>query len=261
MSGDDGDGLRRVRIADLVQHRAFQVRKRLHEPTVAKYRRGFQLGGPITKAPILVGRITPPLKASRGRPVERFKTGTLVLLAGYHRVAAATREGHEDILAQIIDTTAREAPWVAAESNMAHGKPLTGPELREAFYVYLRAGKYRDDEGRRKSLREIGRYFGKHHETIRDWMNVPKFRHIYAQYLPEESTKRDRQEAPIEAPSTEEQVMDTVSKVLQNARNMLPILSPDQRAALAVELRETLKAVEADPAVEADHEGPQEVAA
>jgi len=241
----DRHGAVEVRIADLVQHKAFQVRKKLDEATVLKYRRGFDLDGPIAYSPILVGRIKPPERTARGRPNQQFRIGALVLLAGFHRVKACTQSGRETILARIVDTTAREAQWVAAESNMAHGLPLKGAELRAAFHAYLRAGKYRSADGKRQSLRDMGRYFGKHHETIRDWMNVTEFRWLRDQYLPEEANKDRPKDVPIPLPD-EEQALLTIEEALRQARNIDPMLDPEQRGRLVAAIRETLTAIEGE---------------
>ncbi len=235
-----------IRIADLVQHKAFQVRQSLSEATVQRYARGFELEGAIADAPILVGRIGPPDRPTRGRPVERLKdikVGALVLLAGFHRVAACERIGRETILARIVDTTAKEAQWLAAESNMAHGLPLKGAELRKAFHAFLRAGQYMNVDRTRKSLRDMARVFGKSHHTVHKWMNTREFHSLHAKYRPDESINKDR---PIEEPialSPEEDAMLSIDEALNQAANLTPALSPDQQERLVAMLERTLATV------------------
>jgi hypothetical protein len=243
-------GLQEVAIVDLVQHKAFQVRRRLDAGTIAKYAQGFKLDGPIATAPILVGRIAHPSGRGRGRPSAQFREvsdGALVLLAGFHRVAACQSIGRTSILARIVETTLRKAQWLAAESNMAHGLPLKGAELRAAFHAYLRAGEWRNPDGTRKSLREMGRMFGKHHETMREWMRVSEFKHIRDQYHPEERTQPvPRGEDPIPQ-SPEEQTLMTINEALRIARNLHPALTPQQRDELKGELEETLRVLQRGP--------------
>ena len=243
------EGVQEVHIADLVQHRAFQVRRKLDIQRVRTYAAGFKVDGDIAREPILVGRIRSPDRPQRGRPpkyLEGVKVGALVLLAGYHRVQACTDIGKDTILARIVDTTAKQAQWLAAESNLSHGLPLKPREVREAFYAYLRAGQHRDVRGNVKSLRDMGRKFGKHHETIRDWLNVPEFRHIHRLFLDDAPSTPPPKEETLPEDDPTEATMTTIDEALRIARNLSPGLTQPQRARLKVLLEGTLKAIEAD---------------
>jgi hypothetical protein len=231
-----------VRIADLVQHKRFQVREKLDEGLVWKYAQGFKHEGPIADEPILVGRILAPDKRGRGAPSkleQEVRPGALVLLAGYHRVQACKSFGKETIKARIVDTTAKAAQWLAAQSNMHHGLPLKAREERAAFHAYLRAHRRGSvivgPDGERVSLRDMGKRFGRHHQTLHKWMNTPEFRSVNNQYSPEDVHKDRRgMEVPDEEAITPEQaVVNSTTAAMLNASNMADALSGEQKAQLA----------------------------
>lgn len=98
--------------------------------------------------------------------------GTLYLVDGWHRVAAAIRRGEQIIDAVITDGTLREARWLAASANLTHGLPLTRAEKRRAFNAYVETGQHRDG-ARYKSYGDIWRELAgiaRTHSTIRNWM-------------------------------------------------------------------------------------------
>jgi hypothetical protein len=153
--------------------------------------------------------------------------------------------GRETILARIVDTTAKEAQWLAAESNMAHGLPLKNVEIRFAFHAYLRAGRHRDADGKREqSLRDMGRLFGKNHETIHNWMNSREFRSDYEAYRTGEVHKERAYDVPMPPTPTEKAAMN-IHEALRQARALYPALDTDQQGELVDAIRQTLKAIEA----------------
>ena len=66
-------------------------------------------------------------------PIILYQTDHKYLLAdGFHRWAAATRLGHEDIEAEIHQGTYAEASEFAIFANLKHGKPLSREEYKTA---------------------------------------------------------------------------------------------------------------------------------
>lgn len=233
------EGPRDIAIDSLVRLPIFQVRKQLDPGTVERYKQGFKAEGPIMLAPILVGRI---VADQWGRPRDRVKKvpmGSLVLLAGFHRVEACVQLGRKTILANVIDTTLREARWLAAESNMAHGLPLKKGELREAFREFLRAGKWKEHN----SLRSIARAFGVHHTTIAQWLEEREFHRVRARFRKDVEGAEGKEftgDYP-PPPTTERKTMTILTETLRNIRNIWPALSPESQATLWTEIEETYR--------------------
>lgn len=91
----------------------------------------------------------PPVRLAR-------VNGALMLVDGWHRLAAAKRFEREYINAVVEDMTEDQARWAAAEANTTHGLPLKRAEKREVFRRYVQTEQHR--EGRRlKSYRDIAR--------------------------------------------------------------------------------------------------------
>ncbi len=254
----ESGGLCEVQIASLVQHKAFQVRERLDDGTINRYAAGFRYGGEITRQPILVGRIQAPPRQPRGRPPKHLvgvEVGALVLLAGFHRVAACRLIGQPTILARVVDTTAREAQWLAAESNLAHGLPLKNKEVRRAFEAFVRAGQYLNADGSRKSLRVIGQLFGKDHKTIHAWLNTPDLRWLFKQYGPEQPKQNLGPPPATPQPSPQEQAFMTLMEAAQQMKNGAPMLAVEQLMELVIALREATGHLESAIARQGGTEG------
>lgn len=83
----------------------------------------------------------PPLTVARVGP-------RLVLVGGWHRLAALEAEGIHEAEVQMVEAREEELPWLAAKENLSHGLPLKGPEVREAFRAYVRAKQYLHENGR-----------------------------------------------------------------------------------------------------------------
>lgn len=116
-------------------------------------------------------------------------SGALVLIDGYHRVAACEQIGQAFIEAETIVAKEAEAQWLAAEANLRHGIPLKRAEVRKAFAAFIRTGRYRvTGKGNRPtrllSLREISREIGGiiPHTTVRNWLlkDHPRVAKLYA---------------------------------------------------------------------------------
>jgi hypothetical protein len=237
-----------LQLHSIARYATFQVRKQLDMGTVQRYAQALEAGADFPA--VKVGRIKAPDVQPRGRPSERLKDvqpGALVLLDGFHRVEAHRIAGQLHILADVIEVTAKDAQWEAARANLMHGLPLKPKEIVEAFKAYVRAGQYRDAKGNLKSLRTIGKEFGRPHTTIRRWLERAKFYRLLALY--------DKEKTPALTQRTEEEQhpMDRtthdIREALVNARALAPALSPQQRGELLaalVDLKATLEAAGAE---------------
>jgi hypothetical protein len=143
-----------VRIADLLRGERYQIRAKLDPGTVARYANGYAAGAGLP--PVTVAQV--------GK--------ALVLVDGWHRVAALERLGRGEVGAVVIPATDREARWLAAHANLTHGLPLKNKEIREVFRAYIRARQHLDGRGGTKSYRVIAQDLGgvKAYTTIRNWM-------------------------------------------------------------------------------------------
>lgn len=152
-------GRHTVALAHLLVVPEYQIRKSTIPGVVAQYA-GLLRGG-VELPPVLAGRIN----------------GTLVLLDGFHRAEAHRKVGRLEIEVEVVDTTPREARWLAARGNLTHGLQLKPRERREAFRAFIRAGQHLDERRRIMSLREMARAscVGSHN-TVRSWLK--EFPHV-----------------------------------------------------------------------------------
>jgi hypothetical protein len=142
-----------VQLADLVLNEEFQIRLgKLRGGAVREYAKVYKAGGKMT--PVKVAKLE----------------GVMVLLDGWHRVAARKSLGLTDVKAEMVTTTRKEARWIAALANRGHGLQLTPKERREVFKAFVNADQHKHNSGRLKSYREIGAEIGRHHTTVRVWM-------------------------------------------------------------------------------------------
>jgi hypothetical protein len=145
--------VRMVQIADLLVVPDYQIRRKTDASTVARY-----------AGLLRAGTVLPPVKAG-------LISGALVLLDGYHRIEAHRRVNLGQIAVEIVSTTAREAKWLAAEANMAHGLPLKRSEMRAAFRAFIHARRHLDSRGHLLSLREMAKACGVgSHNTVLAWL-------------------------------------------------------------------------------------------
>lgn len=155
MSGDTGQ-VRTVLIHDLVRdEERFQVRNAMNPKKVEEYAQVLRSGvdmGPV-QAVLVDGR-------------------TLVLVDGWHRVAAHERNGATRVEARVIEGTERDAQWLAASANLRNGLPLKPREIRNVFRMYVGARKHIRRKGVYKSYREMQKDLGGriNHTTILKWM-------------------------------------------------------------------------------------------
>jgi hypothetical protein len=158
-----------IPIKDILRDEDFQVRKSLNKTTINRYVSVYKSGK--TMPPVTVARI------NKG----------LILVDGWHRIAALESLGRFEVSAKIIETTAADAKWLAAQANTEHGLQLKSSEVRKVFKAFMKAGKYKQGQGKPKSYRDIAKELGglKSHNTIRNWMRQD-FPKIFKQYNSEE---------------------------------------------------------------------------
>jgi hypothetical protein len=141
-------------LADIVVDPAFQVRRHLSQSAVRNYAARYKTDATM-----------PPLR------VARITGGALVLVDGWHRVAALKSIGRARATVEIVETTERGAQWEAAKANLCHGVQLRNGEYREVFRAFVKARQARKANGKLKSYREIAQEIGgtKSYNTIRNW--------------------------------------------------------------------------------------------
>lgn len=193
------------------------------------------------------------LRAAFIRPAEGSPRMP-VLVDGWHRVAAHQAIGSAAVEAMVRDATEREARWLAAEANLAHGLPLKPREVREAFRAFIKARRHRlpakpGAEPGRLSYRQIATALGGHvtHQTVHNWMQKD-FPDTAREYAGEVTP-------PAEAPGPDDPeegfaraALDAIERAVAAARG---VRDPGRRGALieAAEgaLREMRKAAAWDP--------------
>jgi hypothetical protein len=105
-------------------------------------------------------------------PIRVAQVGnSLLLVDGWHRLAAAQEAELDEIGGLVEPMTRREALKAAACANSTHGKPLNRAERRNAFKLFVKGGGHRSKEGY-LSYREISACLGglNSHTSIRNWM-------------------------------------------------------------------------------------------
>lgn len=113
-----------VPIKDIVLRDDWQVRGKLLSWLVAKY-----------AVVMASGTEMPPLTLAR-------INGALVLVDGWHRLAAAKQLRRTDVVATIEDMNEKEAEWAAALANTTHGQPLRREERFKVFQRYMDEKRY-----------------------------------------------------------------------------------------------------------------------
>jgi hypothetical protein len=144
----------RVKLADIVTRKAWQVRTRLNAATVTQYLTAYRADADAL----------PPVKVAN-------VNGTLLLVDGWHRIEALKLLGRYDVPAWVFPATEEEARWEAARANLTHGLPLKAREVRNVFRAYVRSKRHRTG-GRFKSYREIAADLASRvaYTTVRNWM-------------------------------------------------------------------------------------------
>ncbi|NGM20409.1 ParB N-terminal domain-containing protein [Roseomonas stagni] len=204
-------------IADLHRDPRNQIRHGTNRAVVDRYATALRAG--VELPPVRVAMIE----------------GVPTLVDGWHRVAAHQAIGATSVPAVIVQATAREARWLAAEANLAHGLPLKPREVRDAFRAFIRARKHRTAASARQpsgrlSYRDIAKALGGlvTHQTVSNWMHKD-FPDIALEYGGEVGT-------PAEAPSPDDPeaafasaAHDAIRQAVAAARG---VHDPDRRGAI-----------------------------
>jgi hypothetical protein len=150
----------RFPIADLHRDGRFQIRHAINRAVVDRYANALRAG--ITFPPVRLAMVA----------------GVPVLVDGWHRVAAHQAIGASHVEAVITEASEREARWLAAEANLAHGLPLKAREVRDAFRAFIKARRHRTPPRAgqgpgRLSYRDIAKALGGlvTHQTVSNWMH------------------------------------------------------------------------------------------
>ena len=216
--------LRKIRV-----HSEFQVREKLHGPTIDRY------------VEIL----------AQLPPVDLFELdGELVLVDGFHRVEAHRRAAKADAKARAARASAApadkaafrrneelnhrvpalihrgspsEALKHAAEANVAHGRGLSGWDLYRAIAMRSRAS--------RVSLRTLAKTMGTNHETVRTALIADRL----LQVAPLESVKRLTTREILEVEGVDEVSWpDTIEETLARRPESSRRVSPNAALAAAI---------------------------
>ncbi len=141
--------VQQVRVDDLIQDKAMQVRRYLDDDVVDQYVTCFDDLPPVEVVDAPEGKI---------------------LADGFHRVGAAKRLGRTHIAANVREGTREDAEVIALLANTTHGAPLKPWEREDAV---LRLHKLRPDW----SKRELARILAVSEGTVRNLLKDQKIRY------------------------------------------------------------------------------------
>jgi len=215
-------------LAEIVSNSKLQVRRKLEDGAVDKYLRRYKAGLPM-----------PPIK------VARVQGGALVLVDGWHRVAALKELGRATAEAEVIPMSLREARWAAARANLDHGVPLRRGEYRNVFKAYVHARQHIGKRGVFKSYRDIAGEIGgtRSYTTVRNWM-LSDFPEI-AKKMGGQDAPAAAEPGPLEPSHPEDDLLATglegAAHAVAAARGMR---DPQRRGRLVEELRRALATAE-----------------
>lgn len=159
---------KKVLLRSLILDDDMQPRSRMRREAIREYRLAYR-HGPDRLPPITVARLQ-----------DGEDPDALVLVDGYHRYEAARLAGLDHLPVNVLTLTTREARWVAAKANLAHGVPIPRSDKRRVFRRYVEAQQNIDSDGQLKSSRVIARELGSvTHQTVLNWMKAD-FPEVYA---------------------------------------------------------------------------------
>jgi hypothetical protein len=145
-----------VELRHIRSERAMQIRVRDRQERIEQYARAMAQGAAF-----------PPVSLAE-------LNGTLWIVDGYHRIAAARRAGRKTILADVSKVKDEKEVWRrVAKANQQHGIPLTRKEVRFAIQAFIRGDGHikwdRDGEVAYLSTRQIAAELSHavSHETVR----------------------------------------------------------------------------------------------
>lgn len=206
----------------ITQHGPLQVRKRLNEAAVRRYRDMTNAGS--EPPPILVGR----------------NKGMLYLVDGWHRMEAGALVHLRDhdgltVKAMVADLTEAEIRWEAAKANLGHGVPLKFSEYRGVLKAFIKAGKNKRPDGSLMSYRELGATVGKGHTTVRNWVQKD-FPKLAAKMGGSEGGNVDAGPPPVERRTFADELRDEAVAAVVKVRADLRGMTPTARWELVREL-------------------------
>ena len=217
---------KRIPIHDILRDDTLQVRARVDTATIRRYSDAMQAGAEFP--PVTVAHIN----------------GSLYLVDGWHRVAAALANNQYLIWADVSEMTFDEARWYAAKANIEHGLQLKSKELREVFRAFIETNRHVQGQ-RLMPYREIAKRIGKGPSTIRNWMKAdyPK---LFKQYALMANGVAKNTDFDLEAKNMERRLTQAEAE-LYNVRNAGHTLDPESLGKLIYTLRETLSDLETKP--------------
>lgn len=216
----------RVPIHDIFRDDTLQVRQRVDPRTIQKYAEAMRADAefpPVTLAHI---------------------DGSLYLVDGWHRVAAALANNQYLIWADISEMTFDEARWYAAKANTEHGLPLKAKELREVFRAFIDTRQHVLPHGL-MPYRDIAKRIGKPFSTTRNWMKAD-YPRLFEQYQQMANGVADTTDFDREAKMMERRLAKAEAEI-HNVRNTGRTLDPENLGKLIHTLRETLSDLETKP--------------
>jgi hypothetical protein len=219
----------RVPIHDILRDASLQVRQRVDPRTVHKYAEAMRADAefpPVTLAHI---------------------DGSLYLVDGWHRVAAALANNQFLVLADVSEMTLDEARWYAAKANTEHGLPLKAKEVREVFRAFIDTRQHVLGSGDKRLMpyREIAKRIGKPFSTTRNWMEAD-YPHLFEKYKQMANGVPDATDFDREAKAMERQLTKAEADI-HNVRNIGRTLNPENLEKLIHTLQETLSDLETKP--------------
>ena len=170
--------------------------------------------------------------------------GSLYLVDGWHRVAAALANNQYLILADVSKMTFDEARWYAAKANTEHGLPLKAKELREVFRAFIETNRHMQGQ-KLMPYREIAKRIGKGFSTIRNWMKAD-YPRLFEKYQQMANGAPDGMDLDREAKMMERRLTKAEADI-RNVRNAGRTLDPENLGKLIHALRETLSDLETKP--------------
>ena len=199
-----------IALGDVRRDPVFQVRKRLVPENVRRLRTVYQSGKRVE--PILIAFID-------GEDLP-------FVLDGHHRYSALEDIGAEAVEAVAVATSRRQARWMAARANLAHGQPLTTRELRPVFKAYITTRQHVLGDGSSQSYSEIGAEIGVKKATVYDWMRKD-FPDLFRKMGREDVPSGPRERPPVQRP-----VVDRLGEFrahLQAIRDAFEAAHPDEQ--------------------------------
>jgi hypothetical protein len=148
----------RISIDQLVLDPAFQVRNKLNDTAIRRYKEAYRFDRQLD--PVRVAEVD----------------GMLILIDGWHRINALRQLDRPYVDADIEPMSRKDALWAASTANAKHGVQLSRAEHLNVFKNYVATGRHIKRRGptgvRYKSYREIADDLpiNRSHVTIHNWM-------------------------------------------------------------------------------------------